>query len=103
MKVETKEEILLRLQEHSSDIIGFGVLHIGLFGSFVRNEANAESDVDLIVEVETQRKTLRNLVGLSKFLQESFGGKVEIITPRSPHPFIEKYIINEVEYVSLAA
>lgn len=103
MKVETKEEIIARLQENQSRIIGFGVQRIGLFGSFVRNETNAESDVDLMVEFDIDQKTLKNLVGLSQFLQELLGRKVELITPQSLNPFIGKHIINEVEYVSLAA
>ncbi len=34
----------------------FGVVKIGLFGSFVRGEQKADSDIDLAVEIEKDKK-----------------------------------------------
>ena len=36
-------------------------------------------------------------------LEEITGRKIELVTPQSLNKFIGKYIIQEVEYVSLAA
>jgi hypothetical protein len=99
----TKKEILHLLVQHSTEIRDFGVLRLGLFGSFVRDSSNVDSDVDLLVEFHPDRKTLKNLVGLSEFLHRLLQRKVEVITPQSLNPFIGKHIINEVEYVTLAA
>jgi len=103
MKANTKKELLELLHQNSAEIYSFGVVLLGLFGSFVRDPADTESDVDLLVEFQIESKTLKNLVGLSNFLQQLLQRKVEIITPQSLNPFIGKHIINEVEYVSLAA
>ena len=103
MKANTKKELLDLLHNHGEEICAFGVIRLGLFGSFVRDAASVDSDVDLLVEFRPERKTLKNLVGLSSFLQQLLQRKVEIITPQSLNPFIGRHIIKEVEYVSLAA
>lgn len=99
----TKKQIVQLIHEHGDAIRGFGVSKLGLFGSFVRDESHAESDVDLLVEFIPDQKNLRNLVGLADFLHHLLKRKVEIITPQSLNPLIGKHIINQVEYVSLAA
>lgn len=103
MKANTKKDVLYLLRNHSEEICAFGVVSLGLFGSFVRDSASVDSDVDFLVEFQADRKTLKNLVGLSNFLTELLQRKVEIITPQSLNPFIGRHIIKEVEYVSLAA
>jgi uncharacterized protein len=102
-RVDTKEDLLLRLQQHGAAITGFGVMRMGLFGSFARDEARPDSDVDLLIEMDPARKTLRNMVGLSTFLQDLLGRKVELVTPQSLNRFIGRHILKEVEHVPLAA
>jgi predicted nucleotidyltransferase len=41
-----------------------GVIRIGLFGSFVREEQSRESDLDLLVEFDQGRKTFDNFIRL---------------------------------------
>lgn len=99
----TKTSILSALQSHQSQIKAFGVKRLGLFGSFVREEQNAESDVDLLVEFEPERKTFDNFIHLSFFLQDLFQREVEVVTPESLSPYIGPHITREVEYVPFAA
>jgi len=44
--------ILKKLTDNKQLLSEFGVEQIGLFGSFLRNEATAESDIDLLVEIK---------------------------------------------------
>jgi predicted nucleotidyltransferase len=46
---------------------------------------------------------LSNLVGLSRSLEQLLGRKVELVTPQALNPFTGKYILQEVQYVALAA
>lgn len=101
--VTTKSELLQVLHANAAGIRAFGVSRLGLFGSFARDAAVRESDVDLLVEFEADRKTLKNLVGLSRHLEHLLGRKVELVTPASLNPFIGRHIVQEVEYVALAA
>jgi predicted nucleotidyltransferase len=100
---QTKQDILNVLDKNRSHIRTLGVKRIGLFGSFVRGEQNADSDIDLLVEFEIGRKTFDNFMELSFFLEEVFQHKVELVTVESLSPHIGPHILQEVEYVALAA
>lgn len=101
--VENKAELLRVLHGHASAIQAFGVLKLGVFGSFARDTATPDSDVDLFVEFAPERRTLRSLLGLSQYLESTLGRKVDLVTPGSLNPFTGKYILEEVQYVPLAA
>ncbi|MEO7082556.1 MAG: nucleotidyltransferase family protein [Flavobacteriales bacterium] len=101
--IGNRTELMQVLQGNATAIRDFGVLKLGVFGSFARDTATPQSDVDLFVEFGTEKKTLKNLLGLSRYLENLLGRKVELITPGSLNPFIGKYILEEVQYVALAA
>jgi uncharacterized protein len=101
--VNTKEELIARILLDKAKITNFGVERLGIFGSFVRDQVNATSDIDFFIHFKLEYKTLRNFIGLSSYLSELLGRKIEIVTPQSLNQFIGKYIQEEVEYVSLAA
>jgi len=93
---------LRTLQEGTASIRAFGVLKLGVFGSFARDTPTPQSDVDLFVECIPGEKTLKNLLGLSRFLEALLGRKVELVTRGALNPYTGKYILEEVQYVSLA-
>lgn len=101
--ISYKSDIVKTLQEKSAHLRAFGVKRIGLFGSFVRELQNETSDVDLLVEFEASQKTFDNFMALSFFLEDLLGRKVEIVTKESLSPYIGPHILNEIEYVILAA
>jgi hypothetical protein len=83
--------------------VTYGVRKVGLFGSFVRGQQNLESDVDLLVEFEPDKKTYDNFVHLCFFLEDVFKRQVEVVTPESLSPHLGPHILNEVEYVPFDA
>ena len=72
-----------------------GVVRAGVFGSIARGEANAESDVDFLVEFEKGR-TLLDLSGLRLDLAEVLGCDVDVATPKSLHPELRDRIMGEL-------
>jgi len=98
-----KEVILQTLASHKKELSEFGVERIGLFGSFVSDESTSESDIDLLVELQKEKKTFKNFMALSFFLEELFDRKVELITRESLSPYLRPHILKTVEYVSLAS
>jgi predicted nucleotidyltransferase len=100
--VASQAEIWERLRQSSETIAGFGVSRLGLFGSFVRNEATAASDVDLLVDFEPEMKTFRNLMNLWDFLEGLLGRRVDLLTRASLSPYIGKHILQEVRYETKA-
>ena len=103
MTVQTKEHVLLLMQEHQHQIRAFGVRQLGLFGSFVRGQQESESDVDVLVEFEAGQKTFDAFIQLAFFLEELFGRRVELVTPESLSPYISPHILREIEYVRFDA
>jgi predicted nucleotidyltransferase len=101
--IQMKEEALALIEEHQDQIKALGVRRLGLFGSFVRGRQQAESDVDLLVEFEPDKKTFDNLIQLGFFLEDLLKRRVELVTPESLSPYIGPYILQEVEYVSFVA
>jgi hypothetical protein len=59
----------------------YKVTGLELFGSFVRNEQRAESDIDVLVEF-AEGADIFDLVGLSLFLEERLQRKVDVV-PRN--------------------
>ena len=46
----SKNIILSVIRTHKPQLVSFGVSRIGLFGSYVRNEQQPQSDIDLLVD-----------------------------------------------------
>ena len=102
VSVQNKLNLLKLLQEHKEEILSFGVERVGLFGSFVRNQATEKSDVDFIVEFKVGQKNYDNFINLAFFLEDLLGRKVELLTQQSISPFLAPEIMKEVEYVIAA-
>lgn len=98
-----KHIIYTELQKNKVILEQYGVMSIGLFGSFVRDEGIDESDIDFLVDFEKAKKTLSNLVDLGDFLETLFEKKVDIITPQGLSPYIDPHILKEVQYAPLAS
>ena len=100
-KINTKQDLLVALAKNSEAIKSYGVNSLGLFGSFVKEKNNDKSDIDLLVDFAPDKKSFDNFMGLSFFLEDLFGRKVEIVTPQSLSKFIGPHILKEVQHVSI--
>ena len=58
----------------------FGLLSIGLFGSYAKGTQQPESDIDLLVEFTEPRFDF--LAGLQIYLESRLGNPVEVIRKR---------------------
>ncbi len=96
-----KDSILQTLTANQKELAGYGVLRIGLFGSFLRQEATATSDIDLLVDIKKEKKTFRNFMDLNYFLEDLFERKVELVTIQSLSPYIGPHILKTVEYTPI--
>ena len=99
--IQAKKDVVSVIQRHQDKIKAFGVKKLGLFGSFVRDEQNPESDIDLLVEFEEGQKTFDNFMQLSFLLEELLKWPVELVTVESVSPYLRPYIAQEVEYITV--
>lgn len=101
MENQEKHELLTLLEQNATHVRSLGVERLGLFGSMVRGEQTATSDVDLLVEFEAGRKSFDSFMSLAFFLEDLLQRQVELVTPESISPYIRPYIAREVQYVNL--
>jgi predicted nucleotidyltransferase len=97
--ISSKQILLSELGKNADTFRSLGVERLGIFGSFVRNTMNDQSDVDVLVEFLPGMKSFNNLYAVHSFLQDLTQRKVEIVTKESLSPYIGPRIIQEVEYV----
>ncbi len=72
----------------------YGVVRAGVFGSVVRGEATADSDIDILVEIE-RRMSLLDFAGLKIELEEALGRKVDLGEYAAIKIMIKDEILNE--------
>ena len=84
----SKREQILRLAATH------GARNVRIFGSAARGEAGAESDLDLLVEME-QGRSLLDLVGFWQDLEELLGRRVDVITDGGVSPYLRDRIYAE--------
>lgn len=77
----------------------YGVRRIGLFGSFVRNEARADSDLDVLVEFQDGEETFEHYMDLKFHLEDLFERRVDLVIEASIKPLLQPYILSEAVYV----
>jgi hypothetical protein len=92
-----------RILVSERDIRALGVQRLLLFGSVLRNDAHAQSDVDLLVQFAPGAKTFEHFLALSELLEERLGRRVELITTEALSPFIGPRILAEAQDVLRAA
>lgn len=76
----------------------FHVEKIALFGSFSRDEAQAESDIDILVRFDQQGLNFDNFMELKFHLESVFGRKVDLGIEDSVRPEFRRQIEREARY-----
>ena len=84
------------LHSHREEISReYGVIEIGVFGSYVRGESTENSDVDILVSFDKPLGFFKFLE-LEENLSEWLGTTVDLVTKSALKPHIGKHILNEV-------
>ena len=86
-----RQEILRIAAKH-------GALSVRVFGSVARGEADAQSDIDFLVELEPGRSLL-DLGGLQYELESLLGCRVDVVTERGLKTRIRERVLREAVLV----
>ncbi|MEY4555453.1 MAG: hypothetical protein RL093_572 [Pseudomonadota bacterium] len=93
----TRDELLIKLRELKPWLAEQGIINVRLFGSYARDEAGPDSDVDLIVELS---KPLGfRFFGVERELGERLGVSVEMGTEDSMHRLVRQSATREAVLV----
>lgn len=96
----TITEITDILKKYEKDLNKrYGIKKIGVFGSYIRNEAKEESDLDILVEFEQDADIgLLKFVEIENYLSDLLGVKVDLVEKSALKPRIGRHILKEVVY-----
>jgi predicted nucleotidyltransferase len=84
-----RSEAIACLKEHADAIKALGATSLYLFGSSARDEARVDSDLDLFVDYDPEKKfSLFDLVGIKHLLEDELGMPVDVMTRDSLHPML---------------
>ena len=94
-----KEEILKILTNYKAmNKDKYGIVVMGVFGSYARDEEIMLSDVDIVLQTKTPN--LFNIVHIKNDLEKQFKLPVDIVRIRKKmNPFLRRRIENEALYV----
>jgi len=86
--LRTKRDDILRTASR------YGAYNVRVFGSVARGEADAESDIDLLVDMEPGHSLL-DLIGFLIDVEEMLGCKVDVVTERGLRDRIRERVLKE--------
>ncbi len=90
------DDLRTTLQSHKEELNRkYGVTEIGVFGSFVKNEQNDTSDVDILVEFY-KTIDLLTFVNLKNYLSDLLKLNVDLVMKKALKPKIGQRILREV-------
>jgi predicted nucleotidyltransferase len=90
----TRQDVLDVLAAHADELHALGVRWLGLFGSFARDEARDDSDVDLVVDLD--QHTFDRFMNLKLRLEDLLGRRVDLVLDDSLKPRVRDRILREV-------
>ena len=98
MRMEWKmnrDDVLDILRTHKPTLAErFGVTELALFGSFARDEANDESDVDVLVRYDGPA-TSRSYFGVQFYIEDLLGRRVDLVTHKALRSEFRPYVERE--------
>jgi uncharacterized protein len=89
------DHYLLALRRHLPELAEkYHVRALEVFGSYVRNEQNPESDLDILVTFDKTPGLLK-YIELEYHLSDLLGVKVDLVMKSALKPRLEQRILNE--------
>ena len=75
------QDILARLKENEAALRARGVVHAALFGSWARGENRPDSDIDIMIEIDSDAHIgVFDYVGVKDYIAEFFDGRADVVS-----------------------
>jgi len=88
------------LEAEKNRLTHMGIRQIGIFGSVARGEDRPDSDLDILIDLDSDSSlTLFGLIDLEQEYSERLGQKVDLVIKDDLKPLIGQRVLDEVQYV----
>ena len=97
----SKNDIVKTIQENMEEIKSYGIEKIGIFGSVATDSQTEQSDIDILIEFQKDKKAFDNYMELKFFLEKLFNRKVDLVIEGALKSRIRDSVLREVSYARL--
>ncbi|NWF61694.1 MAG: nucleotidyltransferase family protein [Fischerella sp.] len=94
-----RDKVIATLRNLKTNLRGLGVHSLALFGSVARDEAQCNSDVDILVDFEPPI-TFDRYMDVKLYLEDQLGTRVDLVTWKALKPQIRETVEQEAIYVT---
>lgn len=93
------EQALITLRKAEIALRAKGVQHAAIFGSTARDEARAESDVDVLIDFDPSASvTIYDYVAIRNDIASLFDGRVDVVDREGLKPHLRKPVTQDLVY-----
>src|ERR1035437_5478703 len=90
------QHVLETLRTHESDLRRLGVAHAAVFGSVARGGGGADSDIDVLVELdETRPMGIFEYARMKLYVNELLEGPSDVVNRRTIKPLLRANILRD--------
>jgi predicted nucleotidyltransferase len=89
-------DVLQTLRTHQNELRLLGVSHAAVFGSVARGEASANSDIDVLVELDEDRSMgIFEYARLKLYINQLLDGAGDVVNRRTLKPLLRENILRD--------
>jgi len=88
--------VLRTLRSHQGELQALGVTHAAVFGSVARGDARADSDIDVLVDLDRERPMgIFEYARLKLYIGELLGQAADVVNRKTLKPLLREHVLHD--------